>query len=53
VARRQVRDANGQALAYVYSRDSEAEALQAKETEDEARPLLDQMWMRITIALAA
>jgi hypothetical protein len=25
-----VRDANGQALAYVYSRDSEAEALQAK-----------------------
>jgi hypothetical protein len=25
-----VRDANGQALAYIYSRDSEAEAMQAK-----------------------
>jgi hypothetical protein len=33
-----VRDANGQALAYVYSRDNEAEALQAKVlTKDEAR----------------
>ena len=33
-----VRDANGQALAYVYSRANEAEALQAKVlTEDEAR----------------
>jgi hypothetical protein len=33
-----VRDANGQALVYVYSRDSEAEALQAKVlTKDEAR----------------
>jgi hypothetical protein len=33
-----VRDANGQALAYVYSRATEAEALQAKLlTEDEAR----------------
>ena len=33
-----VRDANGQALACVYSRDSEAEALQAKVlTKDEAR----------------
>jgi hypothetical protein len=33
-----VRDANGQALAYIYSRDSEAEALQAKVlTKDEAR----------------
>jgi K+/H+ antiporter YhaU regulatory subunit KhtT len=33
-----VRDANGQALVYVYSRDSEAEALQAKVlTNDEAR----------------
>jgi hypothetical protein len=33
-----VRDANGQALAYLYSRDSEAEALQAKVlTADEAR----------------
>ena len=33
-----VRDANGQALAYVYSRANEAEALQAKIlTEDEAR----------------
>jgi hypothetical protein len=32
------RDANGQALAYVYSRANEAEALQAKIlTEDEAR----------------
>jgi hypothetical protein len=32
-----VRDANGQALAYIYSRDSEAEALQAKVlTKDEA-----------------
>jgi K+/H+ antiporter YhaU regulatory subunit KhtT len=33
-----VRDANGQALVYVYSRDNEAEALQAKVlTADEAR----------------
>jgi hypothetical protein len=33
-----VRDANGQALAYIYSRDSEAEAPQAKVlTKDEAR----------------
>jgi hypothetical protein len=35
-----VRDANGQALAYVYSRDNEAEARQAKIlTNDEARRL--------------
>ena len=33
-----VRDANGQSLVYVYSRDNEAEALQAKVlTKDEAR----------------
>jgi hypothetical protein len=33
-----VRDANGQALAYVYGRATEADALQAKVlTEDEAR----------------
>jgi len=33
-----VRDANGQALAYIYSRDTEDEALQAKVlTKDEAR----------------
>jgi hypothetical protein len=33
-----VRDANGQALAYIYSRGNEAEALQAKVlTKDEAR----------------
>jgi hypothetical protein len=33
-----VRDANGQALAYLYSRDNEDEALQAKMlTKDEAR----------------
>jgi hypothetical protein len=33
-----VRDANGQALAYVYSRPNEADAHQAKVlTEDEAR----------------
>jgi hypothetical protein len=33
-----VRDANGKALAYVYSRANEAEAMQAKVlTEDEAR----------------
>jgi hypothetical protein len=32
-----IRDANGQALVYIYSRDSEAEALQAKVlTKDEA-----------------
>jgi K+/H+ antiporter YhaU regulatory subunit KhtT len=32
------RDANGQALVYLYSRDSEAEAMQAKVlTADEAR----------------
>jgi len=31
-------DANGQALVYVYSRDNEAEALQARVlTKDEAR----------------
>jgi hypothetical protein len=34
-----VRDANGQALAYVYSRPTETDAMQAKVlTEDEARP---------------
>ena len=33
-----VRDANGQELAYIYSRESEAEARQAKvPTKDEAR----------------
>jgi K+/H+ antiporter YhaU regulatory subunit KhtT len=33
-----VRDANGQAIAYLYSRSSESEALQAKTlTTDEAR----------------
>jgi hypothetical protein len=33
-----VRDANGQALAYIYSRENEAEARQAKVlTTDEAR----------------
>ena len=33
-----VRDANGQALAYIYSRANETDALQAKVlTEDEAR----------------
>jgi hypothetical protein len=33
-----IRDANGQALAFIYSRESEAEALQAKVlTKDEAR----------------
>jgi K+/H+ antiporter YhaU regulatory subunit KhtT len=33
-----VRDANGQAIAYVYSRENEAEARQAKVlTRDEAR----------------
>jgi hypothetical protein len=35
-----VRDANGQALAYVYSRATESDAMQAKVlTEDEARRL--------------
>jgi hypothetical protein len=33
-----VRDANGQSIAYIYSRENEAEALQAKAlTKDEAR----------------
>jgi hypothetical protein len=33
-----VRDANGQALVYIYSRDTETDALQAKVlTKDEAR----------------
>jgi hypothetical protein len=33
-----IRDANGQALVYIYSRESEAEALQARVlTKDEAR----------------
>jgi hypothetical protein len=37
-----VRDANGQALAHIYSRDNEAEALQAKVlTKDEARLALN------------
>jgi hypothetical protein len=40
-----VRDANGQALAYVYSRENEDEARQAKVlTKDEAR------WIAINIA---
>jgi hypothetical protein len=40
-----VRDANGQALADIYARDSEAEALQAKVlTKDEAR------WIAINVA---
>jgi hypothetical protein len=35
-----VRDANGQAVAYLYSRDNEDEARQAKVlTKDEARPI--------------
>ena len=39
-----VRDANGQALAYVYSRDSEADARQAKVlTNDEARRIAINM----------
>jgi hypothetical protein len=48
-----IRDANGQALAYVYSRENEDEARQAKVlTKDEARritmslqvrPLVDQL----------
>jgi hypothetical protein len=33
-----VRDANGQALVYVYSRETEAEALQAKVTRHGASP---------------
>jgi hypothetical protein len=33
-----VRDANGQALVYIYSRETEVEAMQAKVlTKDEAR----------------
>jgi hypothetical protein len=40
-----VRDANGQALAYIYSRDNQAEALQAKVlTKDEAR------WIAVNVA---
>jgi hypothetical protein len=36
-----VRDANGLSLAYVYSRDNDVEALQAKVlTKDEARPVV-------------
>ena len=39
-----VRDANGQALVYVYSRDNDAEALQAKVlTKDEARRIAINM----------
>jgi hypothetical protein len=36
-----VRDANGQALAFIYSRDSEAEAMQVL-TKDEARPSISR-----------
>jgi hypothetical protein len=37
-----VGDANGQALAYIYARDNEAEARQAKVlTKDEARRIAD------------
>ena len=40
-----VRDANGQALAYIYSRDNEDEARQAKVlTKDEAR------WIAVNVA---
>jgi K+/H+ antiporter YhaU regulatory subunit KhtT len=39
-----VRDANGQALAYIYSRDNEDEARQAKVlTKDEARRIAINM----------
>ena len=39
-----IRDANGQALAYTYSRDSEADARQAKMlTNDEARRIAINM----------
>jgi K+/H+ antiporter YhaU regulatory subunit KhtT len=39
-----VRDANGQALAYLYSRDNEDEARQAKVlTKDEARRIAINM----------
>jgi hypothetical protein len=39
-----VRDANGQALAYLYSRDNDAEARQAKVlTKDEARRIAINM----------
>jgi hypothetical protein len=40
-----VRDANGQALVYVYSRDNDAEALQARVlTKDEARRIAVKTW---------
>jgi hypothetical protein len=35
-----VRDANGQALAYIYSRDNESEALQAKVPLTKIGPLV-------------
>jgi hypothetical protein len=39
-----VRDANGQALAYIYSRENEAEARQANVlTADEARRIADNI----------
>ena len=39
-----VRDANGQALAYLYPRDNDAEARQAKVlTKDEARRIATNM----------
>jgi hypothetical protein len=39
-----VRDTNGQALAYIYSRDNEDEARQAKVlTKDEARRIAPQL----------
>jgi hypothetical protein len=39
-----VRDANGQSLAYIYSRDNEAEARQAKVlTKDEPRRIVINM----------
>ena len=39
-----VRDANGQALVYVYSRDNDAEALQARVlTKDQAHRIADNV----------
>jgi hypothetical protein len=49
-----VRDANGQALAYVYSRETEVEARQAKVlTKDEARRIAVRVAQKVRFSKTA